>query len=313
MSQASSGPLIYDLPTNYELRGGAAHMPGSVVHVPHYRRPHPKTAATNARSGADDQPSIRIDSVVSREPVTAKPSAYFQAKPLIEFIGTAILMIVAIPIMAVVAGFILVLQGRPVFYRQTRVGKHGILFRIWKFRSMRNHAEQQTGAVWSGDNDPRVTAIGKWLRCSHIDELPQLLNILAGDMSLIGPRPERPEFVCELSRELPAYMERLRVRPGITGLAQLGLGYDHSISDVEHKIELDIKYINEASLRGDCRLFLQTFPYIAQMLWNRWSADHQTTKAVPSHSLTSSKALCSHSDAEPLNAASDKTTRSLAG
>ncbi|WP_404309356.1 sugar transferase [Neorhodopirellula lusitana] len=313
MSQASSGPLIYDLPSSYELRGGAAHMPGSVVHVPHYRRHRTNAATTGVHPNPDDQYSFRIDSVVSYAAVTAEPSPYFQAKPLLEFIGTAMLMIIAIPVMAVVASLILVLQGRPIFYRQTRVGKHGILFRIWKFRSMRNHAEQQTGAVWSGDNDPRVTAIGKWLRCSHIDELPQLLNILAGDMSLIGPRPERPEFVCELSRELPAYMERLRVRPGITGLAQLGLGYDHSISDVEHKIELDVKYINEASMRGDCRLLLQTFPYIVKMLWNRWSADHQTTKAVPSHSLTSSKALCSQSDAVPLKAASDKTTRSLAG
>ena len=130
---------------------------------------------------------------------------YFAVKPAVDCAVTALLMIVALPVMALIGLAILVCDGRPVLYRQTRVGRHGRVFRIWKFRTMCRDAESSTGAVWSSDTDPRVTTLGRWLRCSHLDELPQFFNVLVGDMHLIGPRPERPEFVRELLAELPCY------------------------------------------------------------------------------------------------------------
>lgn len=194
------------------------------------------------------------------------PTKYFRAKPLVEWAITALLMVVAIPIMAIVAFIILVCDGRPLFYRQVRVGKNGKNFRIWKFRTMRTGAEKNTGPVWSSPNDSRVTRSGRWLRCCHLDELPQFINVLAGDMSLVGPRPERPEFVTTLAEEVPGYLRRTRVRPGITGLAQLKLGYDESIVGIPQKVACDLQYIHTASLFQDLKLLLATLPYIAGQL-----------------------------------------------
>lgn len=261
----------------------------------------------------NDGRSLRLDAKSCVKHATAVPSPYFHAKKVIEFIVTIGLMVVAIPLMSVIAALILVSQGRPIFYHQTRVGKDGKPFRIWKFRSMRNDAEKQMGAVWSDDNDPRVTSLGKWLRCSHLDELPQLINILAGDMSLIGPRPERPEFIVELSCELPSYLERLRVRPGITGLAQLGLGYDHCVSDVRGKVELDIHYINTASLLSDCRLFLLTFPYIFRTLAKKWNDELRASEPNSECTLTSCKTLSQTKASNRVNPKLLKPPRSLAG
>jgi lipopolysaccharide/colanic/teichoic acid biosynthesis glycosyltransferase len=183
---------------------------------------------------------------------------------------TVLLMVVAVPMMALVALAIVLVDGRPVFYRQKRVGKGGRVFRIWKFRTMCPNAERATGAVWSSAGDPRVTALGRWLRCSHLDELPQLFNVLLGDMNLIGPRPERPEFVRELVRRLPRYKERLAVRPGITGLAQLCLGYDQSVTDVQQKATLDVQYIQTTSFLRDAKILAVTLPYIFKNLLHRW-------------------------------------------
>ncbi len=200
-------------------------------------------------------------------------SSYFAVKFAVDRMITAGLMVVALPIMLVVSLAILVLEGRPVFYRQTRVGKNGHPFRIWKFRTMCHYAEQATGAVWSHSSDPRVTPIGRWLRVSHLDELPQFLNVLVGDMNLIGPRPERPEFVRELAVELPYYLDRLNVRPGITGLAQLNLEYDQSIDDVQSKVLLDLEYIRTTNFRRDAMILLATIPYIARKLFKKLIAD----------------------------------------
>lgn len=197
--------------------------------------------------------------------VTETP--YFRIKPAFDRAVAAVLAVIALPVIAAVALAALLCQGRPVFYRQSRVGKNGRLFLIWKFRTMRREAERQTGPVWSCDQDQRITWLGRWLRLSHIDELPQIMNVLAGEMSLVGPRPERPEFVNQLALELPNYMQRLQVPPGITGLAQLTLGYDRCIADVRHKLELDLQYIRTATLGRDVLLLLRTLPCVLDQLW----------------------------------------------
>jgi lipopolysaccharide/colanic/teichoic acid biosynthesis glycosyltransferase len=199
--------------------------------------------------------------------VSVEVAPYFVFKPVVDRVITAGLMVFALPLMAVVGLTVLALDGRPVFYRQTRVGKNGRHFRIWKFRTMRPDAEKNTGAVWSSAGDPRITTLGRWLRSSHLDELPQFINVLAGEMNLIGPRPERPEFVNELARELPTYMERIRVAPGITGLAQIRNGYDQCFADVRRKVAVDLEYIRTASLAQDLTLLAETSVYIWRHLW----------------------------------------------
>lgn len=224
----------------------------------------------SAKEQCAANPPAEVSSIASESTMQSKASVetspYFAMKPTIDWMLTAVLLVFALPLLGVVSLAVLLLDGRPVFYRQTRVGKDGHKFRIWKFRTMVPNAETATGAVWSSIGDPRVTRLGHWLRCSHLDELPQLLNVLCGDMNLIGPRPERPEFVRELAAELPSYLERLRVRPGITGLAQLRLGYDQSVDQVRKKVQLDITYIQTASLYGDSKLALGTIPYVVNNL-----------------------------------------------
>lgn len=148
-------------------------------------------------------------------------------------------------------------QG-PILYRQTRVGINGRLFDVLKLRTMVADAEIQTGPVWAKENDPRVTPFGNFLRKSRIDEIPQLVNVLKGEMSVIGPRPERPEFVDMLTREIPDYQKRLAVRPGITGLAQIRQSYDSTIRDVRKKVKLDLLYIKRMCFLTDLRILLNT-------------------------------------------------------
>ena len=193
-------------------------------------------------------------------------SSYFEIKPAFEWALTFLMLCLALPLMALIALCLLVTEGRPIFYRQVRVGKNFKLFHIWKFRTMRPDAEQGTGAVWSSHSDSRVTKIGKWLRATHLDELPQVFNVLFGQMHIIGPRPERPEFVKKLILEIPNYERRLEVRPGITGLAQVLQGYDSCYSDVAKKVALDVKYIESASIGMEIKILWLTVPYIAHEL-----------------------------------------------
>lgn len=146
----------------------------------------------------------------------------------------------------------------PLFYRQTRVGKAGHLFEVVKFRTMRPNAEEGTGAVWASSNDPRVTPIGRLLRKARLDELPQLVNVLRGEMSIIGPRPERPEFIARLSEEIPFYRARHAVRPGLTGWAQVRYGYGNSVEDSRIKLEYDLYYVRHASFYLDALIMLKT-------------------------------------------------------
>jgi exopolysaccharide biosynthesis polyprenyl glycosylphosphotransferase len=147
----------------------------------------------------------------------------------------------------------------PLFYHQQRVGRGGEPFRMIKFRTMTPDAEDD-GAVWAADDDPRVTPVGRLLRISRLDELPQCINILRGEMSLIGPRPERPQFVGEISHTLPIYRARHAVRPGITGWAQIRYRYGNSLEDARVKLEYDLYYIKNAGFWLDLVIFLQTIP-----------------------------------------------------
>src|SRR5207253_658180 len=150
--------------------------------------------------------------------ISVEPSnRYVPFKAAIDF-GLALgLFVLATPILLAVALLVKLTSPGPALYTQIRVGKKGRFFTIYKFRSMAHNCEKLTGATWSSPGDPRVTAFGKFIRSSHLDELPQLWNVVKGDMSLVGPRPERPEFIPQLEKSIPHYRERLGVRPGITG------------------------------------------------------------------------------------------------
>jgi len=150
-------------------------------------------------------------------------------------------------------------RGRdPVFYHQIRVGKDGKRFRVFKFRSMRTDAESDGVARWASTNDSRVTALGAFLRKTRLDELPQLYNVLKGDMSLVGPRPERPEFVLDLEKNIPYYRERHRMKPGLTGWAQLRYQYGATLEDAKQKLQYDLYYIKNSNFFLDIVILLET-------------------------------------------------------
>jgi lipopolysaccharide/colanic/teichoic acid biosynthesis glycosyltransferase len=166
--------------------------------------------------------------------------------------------LLALPVMAGAALCIRLEDGGPVLYRQQRVGKNGRLFFVLKFRSMHSDAERDGEPRWASTGDPRVTRTGAWLRRLRIDELPQLFNVLVGDMSLVGPRPERPYFVARLAEEIPYYDARHSVKPGITGLAQVRHPYGASVADAAGKLEYDLYYVKNNSLFLDLLLLVET-------------------------------------------------------
>jgi sugar transferase (PEP-CTERM system associated) len=151
----------------------------------------------------------------------------------------------------------------PVLYQQRRVGRRGKIFYCYKFRTMRQDAEADTGATWALDNDPRITRVGKFLRSSRLDEIPQLWCVLKGDMHFVGPRPERPEFVEWLSKEIPYYGVRHVVRPGITGWAQVQYKYGNTLEDAREKLQYDLFYIKNASIGLDMLIMFQTLKIVA--------------------------------------------------
>jgi lipopolysaccharide/colanic/teichoic acid biosynthesis glycosyltransferase len=165
---------------------------------------------------------------------------------------------VASPLLIFAAILIKFNSRGPVVYRQKRVGLNGEIFLIHKLRTMRMNAEKFCGAVWAKENDPRVTNVGKVLRKAHIDEIPQLFNVLKGEMSIIGPRPERPEIVNDLKTIIHDYEKRLQVKPGITGLAQVWHKYDETIADVKKKIKFDLLYIRKMCLLADLKILAST-------------------------------------------------------
>ena len=185
---------------------------------------------------------------------------------LYSFLLALIGVLVTLPIMVIVALLVRLTSKGPALYRQKRVGRHGHVFTLYKFRSMRVDAEARSGAVWAQKDDPRITGFGKFLRKSRLDELPQLFNVLRGEMSLVGPRPERPEFVATLSQQIPFYRQRHFVKPGITGWAQINHKYGDTIEDTITKLEYDLYYIKNLSPTLDMYTIFST---IRVMLFSR--------------------------------------------
>ena len=162
------------------------------------------------------------------------------------------------PLMLIVSLLVKLTSSGPVFYKQRRCGLNGNEFTMLKFRTMRQDAEHRSGARWCSKHDDRITSIGKFLRRSHLDEFPQLLNVLKGEMSLVGPRPERPEFVSELDQTVPFYRERLLVSPGLTGWAQVSFAYADSVDATRRKLQYDLYYAKHLSFPLDCSILFST-------------------------------------------------------
>ena len=179
-------------------------------------------------------------------------------KRIIDILVSLFILIVTLPVSVITALVIKIDSPGSAFFRQERCGIEGTTFKMLKFRSMRHDAEKKSGPIWSTKNDPRITRVGKFIRKVRIDEIPQMINVLKGEMSLVGPRPERPYFVEILSKEIPYYKRRLKVRPGITGWAQVKHKYDESIEDVKIKLRYDLFYIENMSLRMDFKILFRT-------------------------------------------------------
>ncbi len=179
-------------------------------------------------------------------------------KRIMDIVLALIMLIFTSPLTLLAAIAIKLESNGPIFYKQDRMGMNGKIFKIIKFRTMIKDAEKYTGPVWSTKDDPRITKVGKILRKFRLDEIPQAINILKGDMSFVGPRPERPYFVEQLSKEIPLYKRRLKVRPGLTGWAQVKHKYDETIEDVKIKLRYDLFYIENMSLRLDFKILFRT-------------------------------------------------------
>lgn len=215
--------------------------------------------------------------------VVAQPRERSEVVSRILNVGLAVFALIALsPLMLVLAILVKLTSRGPVFYTQTRVGLDrrrrqpatpemvhrrrddigGRAFTIYKFRTMTVNAEHLTGAVWAAKEDPRVTRIGRPLRKYRLDELPQILNVILGDMNIVGPRPERPSIFASLRTTIPAYDYRQQVKPGITGLAQVNQQYDTSLDDVRNKVRFDLEYLRRQSAWEDIRIMLKTVPVI---------------------------------------------------
>ncbi len=183
-------------------------------------------------------------------------------KKILDLIFASVLLGICLPFSPIVALMIKLDSKGPVFYFQQRVGLNGKVFTIYKFRSMAQNSENKTGASWAVENDPRVTRFGTFIRKTRIDELPQLINVLKGDMSFIGPRPERPEFVDQISKVTPYYAERHAIKPGITGWAQVMYPYGASLGDAVEKLRYDLYYINNLSIFLELLIVFETIKIV---------------------------------------------------
>jgi lipopolysaccharide/colanic/teichoic acid biosynthesis glycosyltransferase len=192
------------------------------------------------------------------EDAVVSDSWYVSCKMTAEWIFALVLLVVTGPVILLAALAVKLTSKGPAFYSQTRLGRRGKPFHIHKIRTMTHNCEKGTGATWALTNDPRITPVGRFLRKSHLDELPQLINVLRWEMSIVGPRPERPEFIPKLEKAVPHYVDRLMVRPGVTGLAQVQLPADTDLASVRRKLAYDLYYIRHISLLLDLRLIACT-------------------------------------------------------
>jgi exopolysaccharide biosynthesis polyprenyl glycosylphosphotransferase len=179
-------------------------------------------------------------------------------KRVFDLVVAMALLVLTLPITAITALLIAIESGAPVIYRQDRIGHHGKTFTVLKFRSMRKDAEKDGQPEWAQTDDARVTALGRFLRHSRIDELPQLINVLKGDMSFVGPRPERPVFVKLLTEQIPFYAVRHSVKPGITGWAQVRYSYGATVEQSMRKLEYDLYYVKNHTIFLDLLILLET-------------------------------------------------------
>ena len=234
------------------------------------------------RVGSAAEPSAAFDH--ARGSIPSAPVANdgigARATRWVNFILAVLALIALLPILLLIALAIKLTSRGPILYTQERVGldrripgaeagNHrrsrdigGRPFTIYKFRTMRVDAEHATGAVWATQNDPRITPVGRFLRQYRLDEIPQLLNVMRGEMNIVGPRPERPTIFAELREHIAEYPLRQRAKPGITGLAQIHHHYDRSVDDVRTKVRYDLEYIRQRSLGQDLRIMLQTIPVV---------------------------------------------------
>ena len=209
-------------------------------------------------------------------------SPYFVFKRALDVVAALLLLVVTAPLVLLAMLLVKLTSRGPALYSQTRLGAHGRPFTIFKIRTMVHECESLTGARWSAPGDARVTPIGRWLRKTHIDELPQLWNVLRGDMSLIGPRPERPEFVPRLEQAIPHYRDRLWVRPGVTGLAQVQLPPDTDLVSVRAKLAYDLYYLRNFGFWFDVRICWATVLKMAGVPFRgiRWIVAFPTREAI---------------------------------
>ena len=221
---------------------------------------------------------LRLVQEADRAAIPGARSEFLNRAVNLTLAATALVLLA--PLLALLALAVKLTSRGPVFYAQTRVGfdrrwsggspSHqrrtqdlgGKVFNIYKFRTMTVNAEHLTGVVWAAKEDPRVTLVGRLLRQYRLDELPQLINVLKGDMNIVGPRPERPSIFLKLSREIPEYGTRQRAKPGITGLAQINQHYDACLEDVRQKLRYDLEYIRRQSLWEDVAIMLKTIPVV---------------------------------------------------
>lgn len=209
----------------------------------------PDIATLTIESYAIDPPQINVGRIV-----------FDLTKRFIDIILGTIALILLSPIILLCALIVRFSSQGSVIYKQLRVGKNGRLFEMYKLRTMVADAEQSTGPVWAKADDPRVIPACRWMRRGHFDELPQIINVLKGEMSLVGPRPERPEISAELKEIFPDFNKRLAVRPGITGLAQIRNGYDETLNGVRRKLNFDIEYINTRGFGLELYILAATLP-----------------------------------------------------
>jgi lipopolysaccharide/colanic/teichoic acid biosynthesis glycosyltransferase len=195
-------------------------------------------------------------------PEESRPSPYDNVKRVLDLTISLILLVVASPLILILMLSVWTGSKGSPLYSQRRLGHRGKTITIYKIRTMYQDSERDSGPVWSGRGDPRVTPIGRLLRASHVDELPQLINILRGEMSLIGPRPERPEIAARLEKIFPGYGDRLRTRPGLTGLAQVLQGPDVDLQSVNLKLGYDLFYLENAGFSLDIRICVATVLHV---------------------------------------------------